>query len=245
MQDAGGHTDCAAWVIDGATPMWKVSWTDHADDTQWLVQNLSHHFANYIDDPANTIAGAIKLALGDFVPDKFYDQPIARHKHPMFTIAVIRHLPEQLPEYYILCDSEILLHQSDGKVKNLTDPGFERIVSQHKRAKYKNSQDYRSHTKTIIARNNSATGYWVGSPDGKGIDHGLTGTVDSGGIETIILTTDGLTRLIHEYDMMVPAQMFDHSFKRLLSKLRKYENDMKGHIFKNSDDVFAYRLDLS
>lgn len=238
-EDRVGHHQNTAWVIDGATPLFPSHYISEENDVVWMVHQINERLPHFISDD---------LSLQEILTRTLHQvnqlaternprlKEINDYKLPTFTIAMVRFINQQL-EYYVLGDSGILIDSKAGPIY-LTDSRLdlfgEKVEEEISRIDSKSEvntlQEIRKHL-------NKEDGYWIGSLDGKGIPHGLSGNMPVYEYTKVLCFTDGYSRLFELYKKMdIQHFQFDVDFiMDSIAETRKIEDqDSDCSIYKRS-----------
>lgn len=204
-QDIYGSNGTIYWVMDGATALYDSRFTN--DDVHYAVTVLNQAL-HEVDTtlPLNTILrSAIQIAsqrITAVYPDFFTADP---WQLPTFALCLCSITPasnnQSLLRYAILGDCFIDICPPTGAVQTYSDARFAQISQRNKEriaALDKNSPHYQSSALAIYqdARKmlNTPGGYWIGSFDGRGLDHMITGEVSLHPGTHIALYSDGVMK---------------------------------------------------
>lgn len=211
-EDIVGIYQNVAWVIDGATPLFKKHFFSSENDVVWVVQQLNKWLPQFIDDRlslqeilVHTVQQVQKEARGIYGK---LDE-VQEYELPTFTIILARIIDQQL-EYYVLGDCGMLV-ETTGGVEYITDKRIE-VFSQRNKQAIKRLQSISDraeresrvlealqNTRKLL---NKEEGYWVGSIDGKGIPHGLSGKLAIEPENRALCFSDGYASLFELYQLI-------------------------------------------
>jgi hypothetical protein len=214
-EDSGGYTDCALWVIDGATTLTENHIEESETDGVWFVDNWEKELEKRIHQD-RTLSDIVKDAIQS--TRESYEEitdiePSNRLETPAATTAIVRERAGSI-EYFVLGDSSILFENHQGDVDAILGEGprsydqkavdkLEQVM-QNQNLTYKQAREeiqdmLRRHRKL----ENTASGYWTLGFDTDAVEHADTGRYASDQISSIYLFTDGFERIKSTFDVFV------------------------------------------
>ncbi|MGW7108806.1 hypothetical protein ACWGHU_21875 [Streptomyces xanthophaeus] len=222
-------TPTFAVVLDGLSTAGLETGCVHG--VPWYVAQLGGHIVAALADPATPLADALATAL-DRVAALHQTCDLRNPGTPSATVAILRERPGAL-DHLVLADSPIVLEGVDG-FTTLTDLRVDEVC-QDLRAETERhetgSPEHRSSVAKLVAAQreirNTPEGYWVASAASEAAVHALTGTVDSSDVRSAVVVSDGVSRLVTEYQMASWADVFtqlrNDGPAALIGKVRQVE----------------------
>ncbi len=179
-EDIYGIKDDFFWIIDGATDLFGLDLFDGEDDVACYIRQLSTNIGRICEekkDLKDILCESIRSTNNDL---NLVVNSYESYKLPSFAILIAK-LNEDTCDYYILGDCTLVVFGSE----QLTKISDERlyIFSRNNREGIRrlknedrlNDISERSIFQETRKQMNQLNGYWIGSPDGSGIEYGLTG----------------------------------------------------------------------
>lgn len=260
-EDVVGAYHNISWVIDGATPLFQNNYFSCENDVVWVVEQLNKWLPYFIQDEysleeilIHTIHQVKKEAfrINNTIND------VNEYELPTFTIVMVRVIDQQL-EYYLLGDCGILL-KTNGTIQYITDNRIAEFSERNKKSIQKLQTVKNSQEKDQLMLNalqetrkmlNKEEGYWIGSIDGKGIEHGLSGKRLLEKNARILCFSDGYSRLFELYQLIdIKDFSFDVEYViETIQQVRRTETeDCEGILYpraKQSDDLSVILIENS
>lgn len=261
-EDAFGHRDAAAVVIDGAT-MLGDGLMPGPSDAQWIAQFGARRLMAHLDD-GHGARKALRAALAD--TQKSFE---ALRRHPPEEVwqtpcasMILAVENESGLEFLWFGDCAALVKQGDGPVvtvgetmdKRAAEADRARIIAKEKNlspASALRRPEFIDALRTARNRINSGDN-WLFSPDVRAAAHVSRRMVRLTPGSTLLLATDGLVALVSDYgaynaDTLMTAAL-DKGLAALGEELRAIEAGDEGGDkfprFKKSDDATALLLRL-
>ncbi|MDN3019212.1 protein phosphatase 2C domain-containing protein [Paenibacillus sp. BSR1-1] len=261
-EDQVGISKNVVWVIDGATPLFQKNFFSNQNDVVWLAEQINNRLPDFVDD-ALSLEDILLQTVQQIEQDAYRIKEdldtIKEYELPTFTIAMVRIIDQQL-EYYVLGDCGALLESSDGTITYLTDKRLERFNERNKQAiitiqsiappeeRERLKLEALMNTRKLLNKEN---GYWVGSIDGKGIPHGITGKMEVAKNAKVLLFSDGYASLFELYKLI---DIHDFSFneaaiQNTIKQVRATEEQDSNCVLyprpKKSDDLTVILIENS
>lgn len=174
-------------VLDGATAPAGVN-SGCIHDVPWLVGQLGAALGRGLAtrrdvDLADILAGAIRAVM--VTHEDTCD--LANVDSPSSTVAVVRRRGDAL-DYLVLCDSPVALVGRDGKIQVIDDDRTDHLPG---------GRPYS--LELVQSLRNQPGGFWVASTKPEAAYEALAGSVEVSSLRSVLLVTDGVTRLIEWY----------------------------------------------
>ena len=263
-EDIIGYNAQAIWVLDGATSISGRKTLIHKlpqSDASWFVGQFSHHFSKLDHDiDLTTQLKSISQLIqqqSSTVWKNWDDQDI-----PSASFSAAFYDQKNI-FLYNLGDCRVLYQLDDEPIQHFGQSNVEALdtalLQQYKHLSQQSPrpshkeiwQQLVSQIRSNRLRMNQANGYWILSPDGLGIDHLQQIHLNYHQNAKVLLSSDGLYRLVDTYNDMTDQQFFSQAFQpnglnQLLARLRKIElNDPEAMDYprvKLQDDASAVLL---
>ncbi|GAA5081255.1 hypothetical protein HNP84_009364 [Thermocatellispora tengchongensis] len=224
-----------AWVavLDGATaPPGGGSGCGH--EVSWLVGRLGAALAAGLatrpgDSLPDLVAAAVRDAMAAHGGTCDLDNPDS----PSSTVAVLREREEQV-EYFVLCDSPIVLRRADGSLTVIEDDRIARLPGG------------RPYSRELVrSMRNRPGGFWVAGTRPDAAYQALAGSVPRESVTGALLLTDGVSRLVEWYGWSwarVVATARDQGVGELITWVRAAERERgaPGHAKPHDDATAAW-----
>ncbi|MEU8778580.1 hypothetical protein [Streptomyces sp. NPDC048606] len=151
---------------------------------------------------------------------------------PSATVAVLREGPERF-DHLVLADSPIVIERADGFV-TLTDLRVDEVCQdlRSETERYATgSTEHRAAVARLVAAQreirNTPAGYWVAAAAPDAAAHALTGSVQRGEVRSAAVMSDGVSRLVTEYQTAswgdVFAQLYGEGPAAVIGSVRAVE----------------------
>ncbi len=253
-EDAAGHNDFGAWVIDGATGLSGRTLTPSPTDSHWYSQWWQRYFHRHLDDgqPLSMLCaeGIARVAR------EYHDQwPEATPEdYPSAAGALARFSGDHL-EYQIFGDAVLILRDEQG-VQVIRDTSLNRlddhVLSRMHRLMNVEGHSHaqaRHHLLPQLKRNralkNRPEGYWTLEFSVAAAQHGLQGRYRPSGRMQALLLTDGLSILLDSFQYCTAEELLDwvagQGLRPVYERVRQLESsdpEMQAWArFKHSDDA--------
>jgi hypothetical protein len=182
-------------VLDGVTSPPHVR-TGCVHDPVWLVRTLGAALAERL---LRSGEAALPALLADAIVAVRAAHAgtcdLTHPETPSSTVAIVRERPAEI-DYLVLCDSAVVLADPHGTVLEVVTD--DRTTAMH------------GLTRAEVARwRNSAGGFWVASADPGAADQAITATVPRAELGSVLLCTDGVSRL---------ADFFGHTWQDIADR---------------------------
>lgn len=185
-QDVVGSKGNTLWVIDGATDLFHLNHLGVDDDVQYAVRLLSEALFEVGDlelPLQEVLLDAVKRTRHEL--DKLNKQldQVLPYTLPTFAIAMARVHDDHL-EYYFLGDCYLII---EGQAI-MTDERLAKFSQEIQASQAVAKDDLFVHLRKHL---NQSKGYWIGSFDALGIEHGLSGQLAIESKQKFALMSDG------------------------------------------------------
>jgi len=241
-EDILGYNAKAIWVLDGATSISgrKAQIADRFEsDASWFVNQFSNFFSNLNSDAElNTQLKSITDKIQQHASSVWGNWDDQDVPSASFSAAFY---DEEIISLYNLGDCRILYQLDDGPIQAFGQSNVEaldqELLGQYKalslqvpRPSHKEIwQQLVAQIRANRLRMNQPNGYWILSPDGLGIDHLQQVHLHYQRQAKILLSSDGLYRLVDIYQQMSAEDFFTQAFQKnglnaLLLQLREIED---------------------
>ncbi|WP_406738064.1 protein phosphatase 2C domain-containing protein [Streptomyces sp. NBC_00853] len=228
-EDWVGGTSSLALVLDGLSTAGLKTGCRHG--VPWYVAQLGAHLVAALATCDRPLADGLAEALervGQLHPECDLRNPGT----PSATVAILRERPGHF-DHLVLADSPVVL-EGTGGITVLTDLRVD-DVCQDLRAETERyqtgTQEHRASVARLVAAQreirNTEEGYWVAAAAPDAAAHALTGTAPAAAIRSAAVMSDGVSRLVTEYEMAtweaVLDQLRDHGPASLIRTVREVE----------------------
>ncbi|WP_410638371.1 protein phosphatase 2C domain-containing protein [Amycolatopsis sp. lyj-346] len=208
-------TNDSVVLLDGATTM--VPDTGCVHDVVWFVGQLGTVLTTRLTtDPGTAAAPALADAIAAVRRSHEDTCDLAHVDSPTAAVAVLLARGERL-DYLVLCDTTVAFRLRDGRILVVTDERIRQLPD-----------DYQL-TKRLL-RNRSG-GFWVAGADPAAAGHALQGGVSTSDVDSVLVLTDGVTRLVERYETTWP-ELFrlaeSGGPETVLARLRRAESAEPG-----------------
>ena len=260
-EDAVGHIDAHAWVIDGATGVADSELLSGESDAQWLAQSASSLFAEHAARFGHDLAGLTRFTIKS-LRDRFDQEkrrtPNGRYELPSAAMTLMHH-----SGHHIHCvnfaDCRLVLLGDDGDIDVMGDHHIDREgTSKARTAKLLKqvgeggdpfaSPEVMNFLRAARNLQNRDDGYWILGLDPQAVDFMRSWTITLTGPVTGLLMSDGFASLTYDYNQLDLAELVrlarEEGLGEIVKRIREVEkNDdpaMKLYPrFKCSDDASA------
>ena len=236
--DGQGNEDYVAagpdWavILDGATAPAGVD-SGCVHDVRWLVRQLAAAITARIPATAAPLADLLAEAISDVRQAHGGACDLGNPDSPSSTVAMCR-VAGTVLEYLSLADSAVL-HARPGRA---TDVFLDDRTS--------HLPGGRPYPYALVrSLRNQAGGFWVASTNPEAAYEAVQGTRELAGDSSVLLLTDGVTRLVELYRQtwdsladMAAGQGAD----ALITAVRQHEDDKPPPYGKRHDDATAIRI---
>lgn len=210
-EDAGGVLGPVAVMLDGAgvPPRFRAGCVH---EVAWFSHALAGSLLLRAQDPSVPLRQALAGAITD-VRSLHEERCDLDRGGPSATVVAVRWGAEHL-EHLVLCDSSLLLEQTDGTTTRLSDPRIDAVVREEVRAE------------AVEARRNAPGGFWVARHEPEAAEQALVGRTPLRALRAAHLVSDGITRavdLLGMHDDAALARSLREDPHALLRELRRAE----------------------
>ncbi|MGW6408965.1 hypothetical protein ACWF95_17515 [Streptomyces vinaceus] len=179
----------------------------------WYVAQLGGHLVAALADEGRGLADGLAEAL-DRVARQHPGCDLKNPGTPSATVAILREKSGAF-DHLVLADSPVVLEGPTG-ITVLTDLRVD-DVCQDLRAETERFQtgtpEHRESVARLVAAQreirNTDQGYWVAASTPEAASHALTGTLDAAAVRSAAVMSDGVSRLVTEYQMAAWEDFFD------------------------------------
>lgn len=196
--------DTMAWVLDGASGLYKMSVSDHSSDAAWYVKQINSYLKEHLQDEVS-ITKIIENAIVD-TKEKFLCFPNANlvEDYPSCAAAIIK-IKNNVLEYYVMADCELLIKDIHGKITRISDQRVSKFDDRAiqiaiEEAKKTNKSVWECRDAMLPMKKlnrkmkNKKDGYFALADDPSICHEALTGIVDIADIESICMCSDGFAQ---------------------------------------------------
>lgn len=232
-QDVCGKKGNTFWVLDGATPLFPETYPQDLD-TAGIMQMLNENLIQECNEersPLENLKAACRKTEQMLSSLGSWDE-LPSYQKVSFAgaIACIR---DHTLSCYVIGDCEVRL--SDGT--RIMDPGFDAPGRQNRNDERQILDQYHAHTwsdlnaeeykearkafllscQKVRRKLNTPDGYWIGTMDGAGLDHGRSETLQIQQQDTVYVYCDGMAHLIDAYPDLLNAEDLASSIDQVRS----------------------------
>jgi hypothetical protein len=213
-EDAIAATDRVVVLLDGASiPRGLEIGCRHG--TAWYVAQLGTELLEQLTDQpdqllTDALASAIQAVASLHADTCQLDHPGG----PSAAVALLREA-DQTVDYLVLADTTILLDEPAG-IQVISDDRLAQVAVTEHSAMHREATGSLTHRRryaelvTELRRHrNQAEGYWVASSNPDAAYHALTGSIRRLDVRRAALLTDGATRLVDRFQIMVWQHLLD------------------------------------
>lgn len=235
-EDIIGHYKNYYWVMDGVTDLFGNKLFESDSDAYILVQKINSLLPKCVNDnlSLSEILSDVLHVIELEVRDTIDKAKLESYELPTFTIILIREMGDGVIDYFILGDSTLIVEQTE----ILSDKRLNRfsLLDKEKLAQVTDENERLEILQATRKRLNHPDGYWVGSLDGEGLSHALTGQISIPKGKRVVLATDGYT------DFFSTSDLLTNYFNEVTieKQLRFIDSEtMESHLnrFKKRDDL--------
>lgn len=186
-------SDTWAIVLDGIT---RYPDDGCVHDVPWYVKRLGSALVAHIEDHDKDLRIALKRAIAAVSNEHRVSCDLENPVSPGSTVTITRIRNDEV-EWLVLGDSSIAFRTVEGQVEAKSD---ERLARLTHTPPVEDVAGIRRFPVDYIAQvRNRPNGFWVASTDPDAADTALTGSFSTTALQSYILCTDGLTRLVERY----------------------------------------------
>ncbi|WP_406122280.1 hypothetical protein [Streptomyces sp. NBC_00989] len=209
-EDWVAGTPTLAVVLDGLSTAGLTTGCRHG--VPWYVAHLGGQLLATLADPDRQLTDGLADAL-ERVAGLHPECDLKNPGTPSATVAVLRHR-DSLLDHLVLADSPIVFEVPQG-YSVITDLRVDDILPEM-RAEVEQHETHTSQHREAVQRfvlaqrqvRNTAEGYWVAAADPEAAEHTLTGTTSLGEVHAAVVMSDGVSRLVNEYEMATWSEAF-------------------------------------
>ncbi|MCB5169318.1 protein phosphatase 2C domain-containing protein [Streptomyces bambusae] len=208
-EDWVAGTSTLAIVLDGLSTAGLDTGCRHG--VPWYVAQLGGHLVAALAEHDRLLTDGLADAL-DRVSKLHPECDLKNPGTPSATVAILRERPGHF-DHLVLADSPVVL-EGDTGIRVLTDLRVD-DVCQDLRAETERFQtgtpEHRASVARLVAAQreirNTPQGYWVAASAPDAAFHALAGTVDAREVRSAAVMSDGVSRLVTEYQMATWAAL--------------------------------------
>ncbi|MFS8203332.1 hypothetical protein ACLVWQ_32190 (plasmid) [Streptomyces sp. CWNU-52B] len=234
-------------MLDGLSTAGLTTGCRHG--VPWYVAHLGGHLVAALADPERPLTHGLADAL-ERVAAMHSDCDLSNPGTPSATVAILRH-GDGVLDHLVLADSPIVLDGPEGytvisdlRVDEVL-PDLRAEVEQHET----HTQGHRKALQRLVLAQrqvrNTAEGYWVAATSAEAAQHALNGTTQIKEVHSAAVLSDGVSRLVTEYEMATWSEVFatlqTGGPRELIETVRKVEGtDPTGRRwprYKSGDDA--------
>ena len=204
-EDRIGRTEHCAWVIDGATDLFRLDLTGPNTDVSFTADALSRVLAadaEHFQSLAELLKQAVAAVRRRFPEEGRCLDRYPEYMQPHFAMALCREEAGSL-HCLVLGDCCLALEHAGSRTW-LTDRRLD-LFNRRNREGLKQlrsrDQDSSSHELAVYQETrkyaNAPDGYWIGSLSGTGLPHAVQETLPLADGDRILLCSDGFTEYFH------------------------------------------------
>lgn len=260
-EDAFGHTDTHAWVIDGATGVADSELMGGPSDARWLSHGISEIFTQEAARFASDLKGLTRLAI-ETAKTRFEREatrlPKGRYELPSAAMMLV-HGDGHVLHIANFADCRLLLLGDDGSFADYTERHGDRSPKSAARVAALLDKvgpggnpfalpEVMTYLRKTRNYQNRADGYWILGLDSEAADHMPQWTVPLTTPVTGLMMSDGFASLAYDYKQLTPMELVtkarDEGLDAVLEAIRKFEREDDPQMkiyprFKGSDDATA------
>jgi len=209
-EDWGAGTPTLAVVLDGLSTAGLTTGCRHG--VPWYVAHLGSQLVAALADTDRQLAEGLSDAL-ERVAELHPECDLKDPGTPSATVAVLRHRYGVL-DHLVLADSPIVFEGPQG-YSVITDLRVDDILPEIRAEVERHETHTPEHRETVqrLVRaqrevRNTPEGYWVAAADPEAAEHALTGTTSLSEVQAAAVMSDGVSRLVTEYQMATWTDVF-------------------------------------
>lgn len=265
-EDAMGHSDAHAWVIDGATGVGEGNLLAEASDAAWLARYASAHFGAEAARHGADLASLTHQAIEDLAR-RFealrQREPIGRYELPSAAM-IMAHWDGAVLRCANFADCMMVVLTDSGQSHVFGGAHHDRLASGRARTAALLAQlqpgqtafdlpEVMAYLRAARNRQNTEDGYWILGLDPHAVRHMRQWRLPLAEPATALLMSDGFAALAADYDQMTLTEMVatarEKGLAPLLAALREVEHvgDPQARLyprFKRCDDATSMLLRL-
>jgi len=246
-EDWAAGTPALAVVLDGLSTAGLTTGCRHG--VPWYVAHLGSQLVAALADPDRPLSSGLADAL-EHVAKMHPECDLSNPGTPSATVAILRHRQGVL-DHLVLADSPIVLGAAQG-YSVITDLRVDDVLPEMKAEVERHETHTEGHREAlqrfVLAQRqvrNTPDGYWVAAASPEAAEHSLTGTTPLGEVHAAAVMSDGVSRLVTEYEMATWPEVFatlqTAGPRELIGTVRKVEaTDPTGRRwprYKSGDDA--------
>jgi hypothetical protein len=159
------------------------------------------------------MADALATSIGQVAAMHAGTCDLSHPASPSSTVVAVRFAGVML-DYLVLSDSALMIHQPGSDLRVITDDRLEQVARRYRgpidalpTGSDEHTGAFRDYMVTVRDFRNSEAGFWVASADPATAARALTGQVRLTGAETIMLLSDGATRLADKFGLATWSEL--------------------------------------
>ncbi|MFD9376112.1 protein phosphatase 2C domain-containing protein [Streptomyces sp. NPDC059999] len=209
-EDWVAGTPTFAVVLDGLSTAGLDTGCVHG--VPWYVAQLGGHVVAALADPGEPLSDALATSL-ERVASLHRTCDLKNPGTPSATVAILRERPDRI-DHLVLADSPIVLEGAGG-FTTLTDLRVDEVCQDLRTETERHATgtpEHRASVARLVAAQrqirNTSEGYWVAASAPEAAFHALTGTVNASEVRSAAVVSDGVSRLVTEYQMASWGDVF-------------------------------------
>lgn len=218
-------SESMAWVLDGASGLYKQQITNQKSDAAWFVHQLDSYLKKHLMDDMD-INEIIRNALIE-IKERFLCFPNAKsvEDYPSCAAAILR-VRNDVLEYYVMADCELLLKDknenitkiSDYRVSQFDDKAIQMAIQEAKRT---NTSVWECHDVMIPMElenrkmKNEKGGYFALSDNPDVCEEALMGSFDINNLTSLCLCSDGFAQYYQTMKVVEDEESLFHDLETL------------------------------
>ncbi|MEH0424512.1 hypothetical protein [Streptomyces sp. B21-083] len=209
-EDWGAGTPTLAVVLDGLSTAGLTTGCRHG--VPWYVAHLGSQLVAALADMDRQLADGLSDAL-ERVAKLHPECDLKNPGTPSATVAVLRHRSGIL-DHLVLADSPIVFEGPQG-YSVFTDLRVDDVLPEIRAEVEQHETHTPEHRETlqrlVLAQRevrNTPEGYWVAAADPEAAGHALTGMTSLSEVQAAAVMSDGVSRLVTEYEMATWSDVF-------------------------------------
>lgn len=206
-EDEYGVKDTVAWVLDGATAVFKNNYISN-DDVQWVIQRINKnlHECNSSQSLQNIFRDAITAVQIEAFNIAPYIASIPQNKLPTYSICMVQLIQSKL-NYLCLGDCSLFISAIPNmRVTDRRILPFHYQVNNVKAQFQNDPQKYKKEVYKIVCEMknyiNVEGGYWIGSLSPEITEKCVLGSLDVQQGERILICSDGFRPSLDEANLV-------------------------------------------
>ncbi|WP_327718041.1 hypothetical protein [Streptomyces sp. NBC_00490] len=215
----------------------------------WYVAHLGSQLVAALAEPDRSLTSGLAEAL-ERVAVLHPECDLSNPGTPSATVAVLRHR-NGLLDHLVLADSPVVFDGPDG-YSVITDLRVDDVLPEMRSEVERHETHTQGHREAlqglVLAQRqvrNTPAGYWVASASPEAAEHALTGTRPLEAASSAAVMSDGVSRLVTEYQMATWSDVFETlrtgGPAELINEVRKVEatdpTGLRWPRYKSGDDA--------